>query len=182
MEIRELKLKGTYELTPKIFEDERGYFSETFKTAIFEERKLATKWIQENQSFTRDKCTIRGLHFQAPPFAQTKLVRAITGRILDVFVDVRKSSPTYGRWDSIELSGEKCNAVYISRGFAHGFCTLESDTLVQYKVDSVYSRDHEGGLIWNDPALAIDWNCDSPLLSEKDKELPLFADLNSPFA
>lgn len=181
MEIRELKLKGTFEILPEIFEDDRGYFTETYQSEIFEENRLQTNWVQENQSFTRAKCTIRGLHFQSPPFAQTKLIRVPEGRILDVFVDIRVDSPTFGQWDSIEISAKLCNAVYVSRGFAHGFCTLENDTLVQYKVDGIYSREHEGGLLWNDPDLAIDWNCEDPLLSEKDTELPLIADLESPF-
>lgn len=181
MEIRELKLKGTFEILPKIFEDDRGYFTETYRPEIFKENGLQTNWVQENQSFTRKQCTIRGLHFQSPPFAQTKLVRVAQGRILDVFVDLRLDSPTFGEWDSIELSGELCNTVYLSRGFAHGFCTLENDTLVQYKVDSVYSREHEGGLLWNDPDLAIDWNCDDPFLSGKDMELPQIAGFESPF-
>ncbi|MEZ5346642.1 MAG: dTDP-4-dehydrorhamnose 3,5-epimerase [Pyrinomonadaceae bacterium] len=174
-------MSGIFEVLPKVFEDERGYFSETYRSDDFKEKGLQTDWVQENQSFSRLKNTIRGLHFQSPPYAQTKLIRVPRGRILDVFVDIRVNSPTFGHWDAIEVSEERRNAVYVSKGFAHGFCTLENDTLVQYKVDSVYSRENEGGILWNDPQLSIDWNCENPLLSGKDRELPLISNLKSPF-
>jgi dTDP-4-dehydrorhamnose 3,5-epimerase len=161
--------------------DERGYFAETYVESVFREKSLVTNWAQDNQSFTVNKGTIRGLHFQAPPVEQTKLVRVPFGRILDVFVDIRKSSPTFGEWDSVEVSADLCNAVYVPRGFAHGFCTLEDNTLVQYKIDNVYSSESEGGIRWNDPGLAISWGENSPKLSEKDRLLPFFADFSSPF-
>ncbi len=181
LQIRPLRLKGTFEIRPRVLSDNRGCFAETYRSDVFKENDLTTLWIQENQSLTARKGTIRGLHFQSPPFAQTKLIQVPHGRILDVFVDIRKSSPTYGEWDSIELSSEQCNAVYIPEGFAHGFCTIDADTVVQYKVDSVYSAEHEGGIRWNDDRLGISWGTERPVLSAKDEELPAFSELVTPF-
>lgn len=154
---------------------------ETYKRDGFAERGLQTDWVQENQSLSVKKNTIRGLHFQMPPFAQAKFVRVVRGEILDVFVDLRKNSPTCGRWDSIKLSEDNCRAVYIPRGFAHGFCTLTENVVVQYKIDNFYSRESEGGLCWNDPEIAIDWQAENPILSTKDAKLPFYKDFVSPF-
>ena len=143
---------------------------------------LAADWELENEAWSEQRFTLRGLHFQAPPFAQTKLVRVIRGKILDVFVDIRKTSPTFGKWDSVELSEERGAAVYIPRGFAHGYCTLCDDVLVHYKVDNAYSPDHEMGIKWNDPELAVKWpEIGQPILSEKDQRLPSFTSFATPF-
>ena len=181
MQIRKLKLKGTFEVKPRIMGDTRGYFAETYLSGVFEKHELKTDWVQDNQSLSFCAGTIRGLHFQAPPFAQTKLIRVLRGRVLDVFVDIRVNSPTFGQWDSHEISDEQCNAVYVPHGFAHGFCTLEENTLVQYKVDNPYSAIHEGGIVWNDPDLGIGWGLDEPTLSEKDSVLPFLRNMVSPF-
>lgn len=181
MEIKPLKLAGTFEIIPKVIGDARGYFTETYVEKIFAESGLQTAWAQENQSLSARRGTLRGLHLQAPPFAQTKLVRAVAGEILDVFVDIRKNSPTFGQWDSVRLSGENCCSVYIPHGFAHGFVTLAENSIVQYKVDNIYSREHERGIFWNDPSIGINWETDDPFLSDKDLQLPVFKDFVSPF-
>lgn len=154
---------------------------ESYSRKIFAEHGLQTDWVQENQSLSAKPQTIRGLHFQVPPFAQTKLLRVVRGEILDVFVDLRKSSPSFGQWDSIVLSEEKCNSVYIPRGFAHGFCTLTENVIVQYKVDNFYAPECERGLRWNDPDVGINWQAADAVLSKRDAELPFFKDFVSPF-
>lgn len=181
MEIKPLKLAGTFEITPKKHGDARGYFMETYSRKIFAEYGLQIDWMQENQSLSVKKNTIRGLHFQAPPFAQAKFVRIARGEILDVFVDLRKGSPTCGCWDSIKLSEDNCRAVYIPRGFAHGFRTLTENVVVQYKIDNFYSRESERGIRWNDPEIAVNWQAVNPILSAKDAELPFYEDFASPF-
>ncbi|MGI8555402.1 MAG: dTDP-4-dehydrorhamnose 3,5-epimerase [Pyrinomonadaceae bacterium] len=181
MEIKPLKLAGTFEIKFKRIGDSRGYFMEIYSQSVFAESGLQTDWVQENQSLSTHSNTIRGLHFQIPPFAQTKLLSVVQGKILDVFVDLRKNSPTYGQWDSIELSEENCKSVYIPRGFAHGFATLTKSVIVQYKIDNRYSREHERGIRWNDADIGIDWNVKEPFLSEKDSVLPFFKDFGSPF-
>jgi len=152
-----------------------------YDEAIFHEYSLQTSWVQENQSQSIRKYTIRGLHFQRPPHAETKLVRVVTGAILDVFVDLRKDSETYGQWDSIELSADNQKMVYIPKGFAHGFCTLTEKTVVLYKIDSAYASEFEGGLRWNDDTLGIQWPTNGPYLSAKDRMLPSFDEFVSPF-
>ena len=137
--------------------------------------------MQENQSLSTRLHTIRGLHLQTPPFAQAKLVRAVQGEILDVFVDLRKDSATYGQWDSIKLSEENCKSVLVPRGFAHGFCTLTESVIVQYKVDNPYAPECEKGIRWNDADIGINWNFSEPQLSERDANLPFFKDFVSPF-
>lgn len=181
MEIKPLKLKGTFEITFNRIGDSRGYFMEVYSKKLFAEHGLQTDWVQENQSLSARPHTIRGLHLQAPPFAQTKLVRVSRGEILDVFVDLRKDSETFGRWDSANLSEENCRAVYIPRGFAHGFCTLTEDVIVQYKVDNFYAPETEMGVRWNDSDIGIEWNSENSFLSPKDSGLPLFKDFVSPF-
>jgi dTDP-4-dehydrorhamnose 3,5-epimerase len=148
---------------------------------IFREHGLTTSWVQENQSLSDRKGIIRGLHFQQPPHAETKLIRVVGGAILDVFVDLRKESATYGRWDSIQLSAESHTMVYIPKGFAHGFCTLTEKTVVIYKVDAYYAPEFEGGLRWDDETLNIRWPTQEPLVSVKDRALPSFKDFVSPF-
>jgi dTDP-4-dehydrorhamnose 3,5-epimerase len=181
LEIKPLKLEGTFEITLKRLGDARGYFMEVYNSELFANRGLQTNWVQENQSLSTRIHTLRGLHFQMPPFAQAKLVRVVQGEILDIFVDLRKNSPTCGRWDSIRLSEENCKAVYIPQGFAHGFCTLTKNVVVQYKVDNIYAPEFDMGIRWNDPDIGIQWNVENPFLSEKDSNLPLYKDFVSPF-
>jgi dTDP-4-dehydrorhamnose 3,5-epimerase len=180
MQIKPLKLSGTYEIILEPRTDERGYFMRAYDEAIFRQYGLTTAWLQENQSFSK-KGVIRGLHFQKPPHAETKLVRVVSGKILDVFVDLRKNSSTYGQWDSIELSEDNYKVVYIPKGFAHGFCALTETALVLYKVDEVYHPESEGSLRWNDETLAIKWSIDNPLTSPKDAKGESFHDFVSPF-
>lgn len=168
MEIKERKLKGVFEITLNPIKDERGFFMRTYDDVLFSKQGLNLKWMQENHSRTENKNTIRGLHFQLPPFSETKLVRCIKGAILDVFVDLRENSNSFGQWDAIELSEENKKMIFIPRGFAHGFCTLTEISEVVYKVDNVYSKQHELGLIWNDEDIKINWPTQMPTLSEKD--------------
>jgi dTDP-4-dehydrorhamnose 3,5-epimerase len=181
MEIKPLRIEGTFEIQLQPREDERGYFMRNYDDMIFRDHGLVTDWKQENQSLSTKRGIIRGLHFQAPPHAETKLVRAVIGRVLDVFVDLRKDSPTYGQWDAVELSEDNHNMVYIPKGFAHGYCTLTNRSLVQYKVDAYYAPSAEGGLRWNDKTLNIQWPVSDPTLSERDQILPEFDGWVSPF-
>jgi dTDP-4-dehydrorhamnose 3,5-epimerase len=181
MEITPLRLSGTYQIVLAPHCDDRGYFMRVWDEQLSRQHGLTTAWVQENQSLSRRKGIIRGLHFQRPPHAETKLVRVAAGAILDVFVDLRKSSHTYGQWDSLELSAQNHRAVYIPRGFAHGFCTLTEEALAVYKVDACYAPDSEGGLRWDDEALQIAWPTRDPLVSDKDKRLPSFKEFVSPF-
>jgi len=176
MKVESLKLSGTFEVMLEPKGDHRGYFMRTYDREIFHEAGLTTDWVQENQSLSVEAHTLRGLHYQVPPHAETKLVRALSGRIMDVFLDLRAGSPTFGQWDCLELSSVKYNAVYIPRGFAHGFCTLTENCVISYKVDSFYAPEQESGVRWDDPDLAIPWPAAAPVLSERDKGLPLLKD------
>jgi dTDP-4-dehydrorhamnose 3,5-epimerase len=182
MKITETSLKGLLIIEPKIFNDGRGYFFESYNKAKFTKAGIDIDFVQDNQSFSQ-KGTLRGLHAQKDPFAQKKLVRVIQGRVLDVAIDIRKNSPTYGKYETIELSAENQLQFLIPAGFLHGFATLEDDTIFAYKVDNYYSKEAEVGVIWNDPTLAINWGLDKAdiLLSPKDEVLPLFKDFDSPF-
>jgi len=168
MKIKEKKLKGTFEIILEPRKDKRGFFMRVYDEKIFKEFGIHRDWVQENHSRTVQKGIIRGLHFQFPPFAETKLIRAIRGSIFDVFVDLRKNSLTFGQWDSVILSEDKFNCAYVPRGFAHGFCTITPHCEVVYKVDNYYAPEHEGVIIWNDSDLNIDWPEKDPILSEKD--------------
>ena len=168
MEIIEKKLKGVYEIKLSPIGDNRGFFMRAFDINEFNKYGINKIWVQENHSRSSQKGIIRGLHFQLPPFSEAKLVRCINGAVLDVFVDLRKDSPTFGQWDSIELSADNKKMIFIPRGFAHGFCTLTEESEVLYKVDNFYSKEKERGLIWNDPEIGIEWPEKSPILSEKD--------------
>lgn len=159
-------------ISPKVFNDGRGLFEETYKESEFYESGLDVKFVQDNHSFSQ-KGILRGLHFQNPPHAQGKLVRCVSGRILDVAVDIRVGSPTLGKWVSAELSSENHKILWIPEGFAHGFLTLE-DSHVEYKVTNEYSKESESGIIWNDPKLNIAWNAEQPKISEKDSRWPFF--------
>lgn len=170
MEFIEKKLKGAYEITLKPIGDNRGFFMRTFDDILFKEKGLDFKWVQENHSKSERKGILRGLHLQLPPFSETKLIRAIRGEALDVFVDLRKDSPTFGQWDSILISEKLHNYVLIPRGFAHAICILTESCEVLYKVDNYYSPAHEVGIIWNDKSINIDWPFNDVILSDKDKK------------
>jgi dTDP-4-dehydrorhamnose 3,5-epimerase len=165
------------------FPDRRGFFSETYNEKAFVEAGIVQKFVQDNHVLSVDKGVVRGLHFQLPPFAQDKLVRVIRGSIFDVALDLRKASPTFGKWVSVVLSSEEWNQVLVPVGFAHGFCTLEPNAEVIYKVTNYYSVPHERGVLWNDPALEIPWPVqeDQAVLSDKDQVLPRLADLTEFF-
>lgn len=167
-------------IEPRVFGDHRGYFFESYSAEHFKSAGIAADFVQDNESFS-GKGVVRGLHFQAPPKAQGKLVRVQRGRVLDVAVDIRKGSPTYGQHYSIELSEENKKMMWIPPGFAHGFATLEDDTVFLYKCTDTYSPEHEGSVLWNDPALEIDWRVSEPKLSAKDEVGPLLKDFSSPF-
>jgi dTDP-4-dehydrorhamnose 3,5-epimerase len=183
MEIKELDLDGVLLLRPRRFADARGYFVETYNQKTFADAGINVTFVQDNQSFSRAAGTVRALHFQVPPLAQAKLVRVLRGSVYDAVVDVRAGSPTYGRWIAIELDAESGEELFVPRGFAHGFCTREGDTEVAYKVDNRYAPDHDSGIVWNDPTLAIAWPVapDDAVLSDKDRKLGHFKDLVSPF-
>jgi dTDP-4-dehydrorhamnose 3,5-epimerase len=170
LEIKERGIKGVFEITLTPHKDTRGFFMRTYDIQLFKEFGIDREWVQENHSRSEEKGIIRGLHFQFPPFSETKLVRCIAGAVLDVFVDLRRGSGTFGQWDSIELSAENKKLIYIPRGVAHGFCTLTKESEVVYKVDNFYSKEHEGGIIWNDKTLNINWPVKNPILSDKDKQ------------
>jgi dTDP-4-dehydrorhamnose 3,5-epimerase len=179
MEIRELELPGVYELTPRIYYDERGHFFETYNEETFQKLGVTTKFVQDNQSFSK-KGVVRGLHFQAPPFAQAKLVRVISGKVIDVVVDCRKNSPNFGQHLSLELSSILNNMLYIPEGFAHGFSALE-DSIFHYKCSKVFNKNSEMGIHPLDQELKINWLLDSKIFSTKDLDLPNFIDLKTPF-
>ena len=183
MQFEPLALPEIVLITPKRFGDHRGYFSETFRTDLFHAHVGKYDFVQDNQSLSAEVGTIRGLHFQLDPRAQGKLVRCIAGSILDVAVDIRKGSPTYGKSVSAELSAENGCQLWIPPGFAHGFCTLEPDCLVSYKVTDYYSPAHDRGLLWNDPEIGISWPVgpDKAMLSAKDQVQPRLAELETNF-
>ncbi len=180
MEFIQTPLQGVLLIKPRVFEDPRGYFYESFNSNAFEQAGIKEKFVQDNQSLSQTG-VLRGLHFQKDPFAQGKLVRVIQGAVYDVAVDIRKNSTTYGQWFGAELSGDNKMMMYIPVGFAHGFATLKDNTIFTYKVTNFYSKESEDCLLWNDPALKIDWPIQNPLLSPKDIEGKLLKDLNSPF-
>jgi dTDP-4-dehydrorhamnose 3,5-epimerase len=182
MKVTETNIKGLLIIEPRIFNDDRGYFYESYNKTKFAEAGIDVDFVQDNQSFSQ-KGAIRGLHGQANPFAQGKLVRVIKGRVIDVALDIRKGSPTFGQHCAIELSEENKLLFWIPAGFLHGFSVLEDDTIFTYKVNNFYDKASEIGVIWNDPTLNIDWGI-SPtqaLLSPKDEILPTFNSFQSPF-
>jgi dTDP-4-dehydrorhamnose 3,5-epimerase len=180
MVFTETPLKGAYVIDPKVFGDERGYFFESYRKSWFEEAGIHVTFVQDNQSLS-NKGILRGLHFQKPPHAQGKLVRVISGSVLDVIVDLRKDSQTYGHHFTAELNGENKRMLWIPAGFGHGFATLQDQTVFCYKCTNVYNPESEGGLMWNDPALGIDWGIQDPKLSEKDTFYDSFERFDSPF-
>ena len=181
MKVKQHPLAGLVEFIPRLFTDDRGVFFETFSARLMAQAGAAAEWVQDNQSNSK-KGVLRGLHFQRPPHAQAKLVRVGQGRALDVAVDLRKDSPTYGQHQLVELSAGSGNLLYIPAGFAHGFMALEDNTIFLYKCSDYYAPATEGGLRWDDADLNINWGTEvQPLVSGKDEELPAFKDFVSPF-
>jgi len=169
-------------IKPRRHGDERGWFSETYNARKLAEHGIADIFCQDNQSLSRVAGTLRGLHFQRPPFAQSKVVRCLAGRIFDVAVDIRRGSPSFGRWVGVELSADNGKQLFVPVGYAHGFLTLEPDCMVAYKVDAFYSAEAESGIIWNDTDIGIDWPLDgSPHLSAKDERLPPLSAVSGEF-
>ncbi len=181
MQVIETKLPGVLILEPKVHGDHRGWFSEVYSKRTLAEFGITTEFVQDNQSFSAQKGTLRGLHFQNNPKAQTKLVRCTRGVILDVAVDIRRGSPTFGQWVAVELSADNKKQLLIPKGFAHAFLTLTEDVEVQYKVDEYYSPDCDRSIRYDDPEIGVDWGAISPVLSEKDLKAPLLKDCDFNF-
>jgi dTDP-4-dehydrorhamnose 3,5-epimerase len=180
MEFIETTIKDLFIIKPKVFEDSRGHFFESFTTKSFSEKNIDADFVQDNQSLSQ-KGVLRGLHFQAPPYGQGKLVRVIKGAVLDVALDIRKKSATYGQHFTIELNEENKTMLWIPEGFAHGFSTLADNTIFAYKCTNYYFKDSEGCISWNDNSLGINWNIENPTISEKDMKGLSFAEFISPF-
>ena len=180
MEIVKTKIPGLLIIKPDVFEDDRGYFFESYNRDKFINSGIDNIFIQDNESKSQ-KGVLRGLHFQNPPYDQGKLVRVMKGAVIDVALDIRKNSPTYGQWDSIELSESNKMMYWIPPGMAHGFVTLEDETVFFYKCTNLYNKASEGSIRWDDPDLNIDWGISEPIISEKDKIAPFFKDFKSRF-
>lgn len=176
----ETNIMGLLEIDPQIFGDERGYFFEAYSKGKFLAAGLDLDFVQDNQSLS-NRGVLRGLHFQNPPYAQGKLVRVIKGAVLDVAVDIRRGSPTYGAHHRVKLTEENKKMFWIPAGFAHGFATLQDETIFSYKCTGAYHKASEGALLWDDPELGIDWEIEAPILSEKDQKAPAFSALNTKF-
>lgn len=174
MEFLSTDIDGLIKIQPNVFGDHRGFFLESYVFDKFKEAGIPNVFTQDNHSCSQEKGVLRGLHFQKPPFTQAKLVRVTKGAILDIAVDLRNDSPTFGQWRGFELTAENFSMLLVPAGFAHGFCTLEPETHVQYKVDAPYAPEHDSGIIWNDPTLSITWPVETPILSGKDAQLPEF--------
>lgn len=177
MKVLNTDLKGVLIIEPEVYADFRGSFSETYVVKEFGKKIALMDFVQDNESHSR-RGVIRGLHYQKEPHAQAKLVRAVRGRILDVAVDIRRNSPTFGKWVAVELSDENHRQLFVPRGFAHGFSVLSDEAIVAYKCDNYYAPRHEAGIVWNDPDLAVDWGLGSqpPVVAEKDAAMPRFRD------
>lgn len=188
MDVQSLAIPEVKLVTPRRFSDDRGFFSETYNARAFRAAGIDVDFVQDNHSYSAKAGTVRGLHYQAPPHAQSKLVRVLRGAVIDVAVDARKASPTFGQWVRATLSADNGRQLFVPKGFLHGFLTLEPDTEVAYKVDAFYDRESDGAVCWDDPDLAIDWTPESgsagafaPLLSAKDAAAPAWAAFSSPF-
>ncbi|PCJ26020.1 MAG: dTDP-4-dehydrorhamnose 3,5-epimerase [Flavobacteriales bacterium] len=180
MEFIDVEIEGLVIIEPNVFEDGRGYFYESYNKDEFDENGIIDVFVQDNQSLSQ-KNVLRGLHFQKPPFSQSKLIRVVQGIVLDIAVDLRKNSKTYGKYCSVELSASNKKMFYIPEGFAHGFLTLEDDTIFSYKCNNFYNAASEDAILWNDKNLNIYWGIDHPILSEKDKKAQNFNQYVSPF-
>ena len=181
MKVIKTKLEGVVILEPKVFGDHRGFFMESYSKKTFEEAGITYDLIQDNHSLSVDAGTLRGLHFQTAPMAQTKIVRTITGAILDVVVDIRKGSPTYGEYIKAIITADNHRQIIVPKGFAHGVLTLVPNTHLLYKVDGYYAPEHDRSLRWDYPELNIDWGWSDPILSDKDKAAPFLKDLDNNF-
>jgi dTDP-4-dehydrorhamnose 3,5-epimerase len=179
MHIETVTIDGVKLLRPQRISDARGYFVELWNRRTFAEAGIDVEFVQDNQSFSKHKSTLRGLHYQPPPRGQAKLIRVVQGSIFDVAVDLRRASPTFGRHSTAVLTAKGGEQLFVPIGFAHGFCTLEPDTEVQYKVSDFYSREHDAGLLWNDPELGIAWPLEGnePVLSDRDRRLPRLSEI-----
>ena len=180
MKIIETKIPDLKIIEPSVFADDRGYFFESYSYQKLKDFGIDKLFVQDNESKSQ-KGVLRGLHFQNPPFAQAKLVRVVKGAVLDVAVDIRKNSPTYGQHVCVELSEQNKRIFYIPEGFAHGFLTLENDTIFSYKCSQFYNKESEASLLWNDETLGINWGIEDPILSDKDKIAPKFLEFQSQF-
>jgi len=183
MDVIKTDIEGVFIIEPKLFGDSRGYFFESYSAREFREKTgLDITFVQDNESKSRYG-VLRGLHFQLPPYAQSKLVRCVKGKVLDVAVDIRKGSPTFGKYAACELTEENHRQFFVPKGMAHGFCVLSEEAVFQYKCDEFYHPEVEGAVIWNDPNIGIEWpiKVEDVLLSEKDKYNPQFKDFESPF-
>jgi dTDP-4-dehydrorhamnose 3,5-epimerase len=180
MEIIKTPIEDLVIIKPAVFQDARGYFFESYNFNRFQEILGGSVFVQDNESKSQ-KNVLRGLHFQRPPFTQGKLVRVIKGAVIDVAVDLRRNSSTYGKFHMVQLTEENKLMYWVPPGFAHGFVTLADDTIFTYKCTNIYNKESEGSLLWNDSDIGINWNIDNPILSDKDMESPLFKDFISPF-
>jgi len=177
----ETRIPGVYIIEPQVFGDHRGYFMETYSTQSFHALGIDNVFVQDNRSFTQKKGTLRGIHFQNNPLSQAKLVSVTRGAVLDVAVDLRKGSPTYREWVSVELSADNKLMLFIPRGFGHGFLTLTDDVEFSYKVDNLYSKEHDRGIRFCDESIGVEWGIESPILSEKDSNTPSLNDSDCNF-
>lgn len=181
MKIIQTKLEGVYVLIPKVFEDRRGFFMESWSRKTMEEAGLHYDFVQDNHSLSTGKGTLRGIHFQKGDKSQAKLVRCVRGAVLDVAVDLRHDSPTYRQWAGVELSEENKKQFLIPRGFGHGFVTLTDEVEFLYKADNVYAPEADGGIRWNDPDIGVEWNITDPILSDKDQKNPFLKEIEPVF-
>lgn len=181
MNIIKTKFEDALLIEPKVFGDHRGFFTESYNKETFQQNGIDMDFIQDNHSLSQQPGTLRGMHYQLNDKAQTKLVRVTQGAIYDVILDIRKGSPTYGEWQGFILSADNKRQLLVPKGFAHGFCTIVENTEVQYKVDELYSPEHDRGIAWNDPALNINWPFNNPVLSEKDTEHPTLTEADNNF-
>jgi len=181
MNIIKTKFEDAILIEPKVFGDHRGFFTESYNKEMFKQNGIDMEFIQDNHSLSQQAGTLRGMHYQLNDKAQTKLVRVTRGAIYDVILDIRKGSPTYGEWQGFILSADNKRQLLVPKGFAHGFCTIVENTEVQYKVDELYSPEHDRGIAWNDPALNIDWPFNNPVLSDKDTKHPTLAEADNNF-
>lgn len=181
MELIKTDIPGVVILEPKVFGDHRGWFTETYAYNTLKDLGIDVTFVQDNQSYSKEKGTLRGLHFQQNPMAQTKLLHCTRGKILDVAVDIRKGSPTYLKWVSVELSAENKRQLFMPKGFAHGFVTLTEDVEVQYKVDAYYAPECDRSIRFDDPSIGVNWGVTNPILSQKDMNAPLLCDSDCNF-
>lgn len=179
MKFSKTQFEGVWLIEPRAIDDNRGFFMEVYLKREFEKYGIDVEFLQDNHSYTKSKGTVRGMHFQVNPAAQSKLIRVIRGEILNAVVDVRQSSPTYGQWMTVAISAESKKQLFVPKGFANGYCTLADDTDISYKVDNYYAPEHDRAFRWNDPAVGIEWPASDPILSERDRNAPVLAEVDS---